>query len=136
MLEKASENSEMTVLSEASFLVRQIAEPRPVGDSVKAAIGRAARRLGFSFSRTKTIWYAEAHRIDAHEMDALRRELKRRRQEGIARVEALNTIERLVALRSSLAEADSDFHRETITALDDALRAMGAEIRPVAIQQE
>src|SRR5579859_3248573 len=60
-------------IDEARNLVQRCAEPRPVGDSVKAAIIRASRRLGFSFSRTKDIWYSAARRIDAAEMDQLRR---------------------------------------------------------------
>ena len=41
------------VRDEAAALLRQVAEPRPVGDSVKAAIGRSARRLGFSWRDQK-----------------------------------------------------------------------------------
>jgi hypothetical protein len=57
---------------EARNLVRNCAEPRPVGDSSKAAVNRAAKRLGFSVSRTKDIWYGHAARINAKEMDRLR----------------------------------------------------------------
>jgi hypothetical protein len=64
----------MDVLCEASVLVRRVAEPRRIGDSVKSAINRAANRLGFRFGRTRDIWYRRARRIDASEMDALRRE--------------------------------------------------------------
>ncbi len=63
----------MTSVSEAAFLIRQVAEPRPVGDTIKAAIGRAALRLRWPFIRVKKIWYAEALRIDSEEMDELRR---------------------------------------------------------------
>jgi hypothetical protein len=60
-------------MDEARALVRKCAEPRPAGDLVKAAIYRASRRLGMPFSRTRCIWYREARRIDAAEMDQLRR---------------------------------------------------------------
>ena len=60
-------------IEEAQTLVRRCAEPRPAGDKVKAAVVRASRRLGFSFSRTKDIWYGDARRIGATEMDQLRR---------------------------------------------------------------
>jgi hypothetical protein len=71
---------------QASELVRLVAEPRPVGDSVKAAISRAARRLGWSPTRTKSIWYEEAHRIDASEVDQLRSRAWEQavKQEGVA----------------------------------------------------
>jgi hypothetical protein len=60
-------------IMEAQSLVRRCAEPRPAGDSVKAAIRRASRRLDLRFTRTRDIWYGEARRIDAGEMDQLRR---------------------------------------------------------------
>jgi hypothetical protein len=72
MSEFSSERSEMSSAAEASSLIRMAAEPRQTGDSVKAAIRRAAHRLGLTFTRAKNIWYGEARRIDAHEMDALR----------------------------------------------------------------
>lgn len=118
------EQSEMSSVVEASELVRRVAEPRAVGDSVKAAIVRAARRLGFPHSRTKDLWYAHARRIDADEMDRLREEA--------GRVEARIAVAHLLGLRNSLTAADPDFHRPQIVALDDALRALGSEVRPVA----
>lgn len=42
MSENLSEKLEMSSIAEASDLIRRAAEPRPVGDSVKAAISRAA----------------------------------------------------------------------------------------------
>jgi len=139
MSEIRSEKSErgvvVSALREASFLVRKVAEPRPIGDSVKAAINRAARRLGFHFSRTKDIWYENARRIHAEEIDALRREARTQREETVARAEAIIAVERLVALRETLAATDSDFHRETVAALDAALRRMGCDVGAVAIRK-
>ena len=79
------ESSEMSCEYEAAILLKRIAEPRQVGDSVKAAILRSAQRLGWKPSRTREIWYLRAHRIDAQEMDALR-ELAAK---GAARYEAI-----------------------------------------------
>ena len=118
---------------EAAALLRQVAEPRPVGDSVKAAIRRAARRLGFGYRRTKTIWYGETTRIGAEEMDALRRATSRLRAEEVARAEAVVAIDRLVALRGALAASDEDFHRNTLAQIDDTLRALGRDVGPMVI---
>jgi len=60
-------------IDEARTLVRRCAEPRPANYSVKAAIRRASQRLEIPFSRTRDIWYGDARRIDAEEMDRLRR---------------------------------------------------------------
>lgn len=63
----------MNAIEEAARLIRGIAEPCPPGDSVKAAISRASRRIGWSFSRTRAIWYADARiRLAAEELDDLR----------------------------------------------------------------
>lgn len=120
MFEKQSDKSQMSSAREASTLVRQVAEPRPVGDSVKSAIGRAARRLGFTFSRTKDIWYEHARRIHADEIDRLRDQAGRR--------EAALAVESLLVLRNRLAATDPEFHRGTIDALERALASVG---RPV-----
>ena len=60
-------------IDEAQTLVRRCAEPRPAADQTKAAIRRASQRLEIPFSRTRNIWYGDARRIDAEEMDRLRR---------------------------------------------------------------
>jgi len=64
-------------IDEAQILVRRCAEPRPAGDQVKAAVRRAAQRLGIPFSRVRDIWYGDARRIDAGEMDKLRQEAEK-----------------------------------------------------------
>lgn len=121
MSDFSSEKSGMSSVSEASLLCRRVAEPRPIGDSVKSAVVRAAARLGFAFTRTRDIWYGHARRIDSEEMDRLR--------ECAAKVEARLAVGNLVALRERLAQTDPQFHGPTISALDDALRSMGCEVR-------
>ena len=69
---KLRNSSYASSIDEAQTLVRRCAEPRPAGDLVKAAIRRASRQLGLSFTRTRDIWYGDARRIDAEEMDRLR----------------------------------------------------------------
>lgn len=122
-----SEQSEMSSVSEASSLLRRVAGPRDVEDSVKALIRRAARRLQWGFSRTKDIWYGNARRIDAAEMDRLRGEA--------ARAEAEHLRARLVALRNGLAATDPELHRETIDALERALRAMGDPVGALVLRE-
>lgn len=128
MSETLSEKPKMSAVVEARALVRRVAEPRLVGDSVKTAIVRAAARLGFPISRTKDLWYGDARRIDAEEMDRLR--------EQSARNEARVAVANIAALRGRLAAADADFHRPTIAALDDALRTMGADLGAMAVRDD
>lgn len=65
-------------------LVRQAAEPARAGESVKAAIGRAARLLGLSHGRVNRYWYGEILVPPAHEVDAVRNALSGRRSPGPA----------------------------------------------------
>lgn len=123
MSDHLSGKCEMSAVTEASVLCRRVAEPRPVGDSVKSAIVRAANRLGFAFTRTRDIWYAHARRINAEEIDRLR--------EAAAKVEARIAMANLVALRERLAQTDPGFHEPAISALDDAIRHMGSGVREV-----
>ena len=73
----------MSVESEASSLLRAIVAPPFPGESVKALIGRAARKGGLTFIRARKLWYREARAILASEMDALRA-ARRQREEEIA----------------------------------------------------
>jgi hypothetical protein len=87
-------------IDEARALIRQCAEPCKAGELIKEAIFRASRRLEMPLSRTRDIWYGDARRIDANEMDRLRRgaeeaELAR----ALAALEFLN--DRAVALDSN-----------------------------------
>lgn len=111
MSEFASEKSEMSSVAEASLLIRKAAEPRPVGDSVKMAIRRAAHRLGLTFTSAKTIWYGEARRIDAHEMDALR---------GMA--------QRYANIAATLRHQDEDFYGHYANAFESIANDIGAVV--------
>lgn len=63
----------MSPSSEASALLRELAQPAPAGAHIDVLIRKAARRVGFSFGRARSLWYELARRIDSDEMDALRR---------------------------------------------------------------
>jgi hypothetical protein len=82
---------------------------------VKAAIRRASRRLGLPFSRARDIWYGDARRIDAEEMDKLRQEA-----EKAALAQAIVAIE---FLKSKLLKTPALGSQEMITNLDAALLA-------------
>ena len=70
---KLPNSSYASSIEEAKILVRRCAEPRPAADQTKAAIRRASQRLDIPFSRVRDVWYGDARRIDAEEMDRLRR---------------------------------------------------------------
>lgn len=99
---------------EACDLVRRVAEPRTEGDSVSQAIMRAARRLRWSITRTKALWYGEARRIDAAEMDQLR---------SLARDQAA----RYSRMAEALRHIDPEMYSPDIDALISAAQRLGGE---------
>lgn len=84
----------MDPVAEAQALVKAAAEPREPGESVKASINRAARRLGFSLRRVVQAWYRQPAAWLSTEMDVMREratEALRARQARLeAELEALN----------------------------------------------
>jgi hypothetical protein len=107
-------------IEEASALIRQCAEPRPAGDQVKAAVRRASRRLELPFSRTRDIWYGDAWRIDAREMDRLR--------QAASRTEFTNAIACIETLRNQMLASRSDAARQVVAGLNAALCALGRKV--------
>ena len=91
----------MSASVEASVLIQSIAGPVPAGTKVKTLIHRAARLLGWSDSRAFDVWYMKARRIDAEEMDALRR-AARVREEDASRTEYAGLIAHLEAITRRL----------------------------------
>lgn len=59
MSKNPSEFSEMSELVFASQILKEQIAPRSVGDQIKARIRYASRKLGWSYSRTSDVWYAD-----------------------------------------------------------------------------
>lgn len=110
MSEFVSENSENPSECEACSLLKRAAKPL-AGESVKDALSRLARQLHWNFARTKAIWYGEARRIDAHEMDQLRR---------LANEQAA----RFRRVADAMQSVDPDFYIDEIASLVNAARSL------------
>ena len=69
-------SNQVTIMSdtveEMSRIVRTFAEPWQPGDSVKAGINRAARRLRLTYRRATTFWYGRQCNVLATEADQMR----------------------------------------------------------------
>jgi hypothetical protein len=61
-----------SIAHEMQSITRRAAEPWQPGDSVKAAIGRAARTLGIGYRRARSFWYGESVAVRAIEADQMR----------------------------------------------------------------
>jgi hypothetical protein len=136
MSESPPENSEfrpekleitsMSACAEAASLLRSIAEPRPVGDTVKAAINRASRRVSAFLrepmrpGRAEDIWRGEARAIRAEEIDAIRRAAEARLHRE-ARHEFTQLDARISRLEALLVQ-DAEFHGPEADALGSMAR--------------
>ena len=124
---KLASSSHASSIDEAQTLVRRCAEPRPAGDQVKAAIRRASRQLGLSFTRTKDIWYGDARRIDAGEMDRLRQVAEN--------AELAQAVAGIEVLRNRMLESSLPASRQVFAALTAALSSLGLHAKGGAPEQ-
>jgi hypothetical protein len=111
-------------MTDIAAQLRELSEPWEMGDKIKAAIDRAAKRAGLSYWRTFDLWYGKARRIEQYEIDAVQAALVEKK-----RLETRNEVHdlrrRLAILESRLARVDEDFHREEIGALRVQVRGLG-----------
>lgn len=115
MSEKRSEFSEMSDVAFAADLIRQVEPRRHM--PVKEWISVTARRLGWPYSRAKAVWYEDARRIDAAEMDALRAAIREREMRKLSH-DYREQVDRIARLKAALAVVDEEFHREQIVGLE------------------
>jgi len=128
-----TEREPMSSIAEASILLRQVAEPRPVGDTVKAAITRASRRVSrflmqpMTSGRAEDIWRRQARLIRAEEMDAIRKAAGTDREVQEAK-NVLAEIDARIARLEALLIQDADFHSDQVA---QARKALGNMDRPL-----
>lgn len=111
-------------VNDISSQLRELSEPWEMGDKIKAAIGRSAKRSGLSYWRAFDLWYGKARRIEQSEINAVAAALAEKK-----RLETRNEVHdlrrRIEILESRLAQVDEDFHREEIGALRQQVRGLG-----------
>lgn len=107
MSEKLSEG-DMTAVTidrdEISDLLRRVAGPH---GSEAERIGRAARKLGWLYGRTKRLWYREARRVETRETEAARLAAQRA-EEASVNAELSELRQRLARLEAHLAATGAD----------------------------
>jgi hypothetical protein len=112
MSELGSENSEMSDVAYAQDLMRCFVDSRP-GTNLKHKLGSAAAALRWTNSRAKTVLYGEARRIDAREMEALRKAAKIKKQIGETADEYRELRDRLTRMEAMLSALVSHVAGET-----------------------
>lgn len=89
---------------EISDLLRRIAGPN---GSEAERIGRASRKLGWLYGRTKRLWYREARRVETRETEAARMAAERA-EEASVNAELSELRLRLARLEAQIATMASD----------------------------
>lgn len=114
MSEIRSEKSMSSVTDFASTNIKYRIAPAGSAENIKARIRLASRKLGWSFSRTRDVWYADPRvSIKPHELRQI--ELKSGVEYGRAE---LRTVEDLISKADQLLDSqDADFYGEFRTAL-------------------
>ena len=105
--------------------LRRLADPRPEGDRVKAAIGRAARHAKLSYWRAYDLWYGRGS-VKAAEFRAIQQARTTRHQE------ARNDLLALAADFTALAERASRIDPELARPWADAMREVAGRARRLA----
>ena len=135
--------AEMSASRRIARLLREVAQPAAIGEHLHQQIERAARRLGWARGRTRRLWYGEARRVDADEIAAAERWLRRHRAMGhwsmpqqAAYLEALHERDRADAALETAARIEAALRllaAHDRRDLADTLRqALGLRDRPVA----
>jgi hypothetical protein len=122
ILTERAERDPMSSEAEASILIRRVAEPRPVGDTVKTAIVRAASRVSrymrqpMAPGRAEDIWRREARAIRVEEMDAIRKAAAVDQESVREAKHVLADIDARIARLEALLVSDADFYRDQVDA--------------------
>ena len=119
-----SENTaekKMTMVCEASGLVRRIAAPA----TGKAALLRAYRKLGtWTYNRVKDVYYGDSRvRISGDEIDKLRRTARRETASSDPRINELR--DQLAVVVRHLQRIDPSFNHPSFEALGGAPHPVG-----------
>ncbi len=77
-----------SIADEMHVRVRRLAYPAEPGESIKAVLGRVARRSGVTFNEAKRLWYREWRRVPADIADKIREAQERHEDRIFKEIEA------------------------------------------------
>lgn len=113
------------LVSEMQAIVRRAAEPWRPGDSVKAGIARASRRLDIGFRRARTFWYGNPCAVLALEADRLREaDLRLLADERHRLASKIEMIRARINARAGVDETETDSMEAPVRADDRAGAAL------------
>jgi hypothetical protein len=123
-----AQEREMSALSEASYLLREIAGPGEAGELKKAAWSRAMRKLSgrWTYNRVRDLWREERRaRVSAEELAELRRIAGAKAGNDKALADdlekRLDVVERMLF---AMAQQDQEFVGEMLNSLRSSVGAL------------
>ena len=120
MSEKKGSRVVTSAALEMGRLVRLAASPPVPGEHVDYAIGRAARRLGFTRGRVKSFWYGKARGPSPEELETARLvAVKHAHDLELLRNEHRRALDILARIEARLTRTDEAFFSPEIGALRD-----------------
>jgi hypothetical protein len=125
MGEFRSEDSKLSSAVEMQTLVHQAADFTSPSGNWKDRVQAAARALGFGWSRTKDLYYQDARRIDAEEMDRARQVVRKLKDEQRQR-EAARHVAWLNRTLEYAVSQGADVDRSDLAAVERVLSRIGA----------
>lgn len=115
----------MSSAAEMSSLVREVADFAAPSPNWKDRVNAAARVLRLPFGRVKSLYYGDARRIDAEEMDRARAAAEQLREAGLRR-KAAEHIAWLNSTIERLRTVDPEFHSVDVVGLERAVARLGS----------
>lgn len=120
----------MSSVAEISALAHQAADLTAGSSNWKDRVQAAARAFNVSFGRAKRLYFKEARRVDAEEMDVARAAVEQLREAALRR-DSTHHLTWLHTTVEHLRQTDEEFHSFDVAGLERALARSGASGRAV-----
>lgn len=111
-------------MTDATAMLKELAEPWRPGEFVKDVINRVAPLAGLSQTRAGDIWYGKARRIEGNELARIAEALGKRNARSVwNRIHKIEV--ELAQLRSIVAASNADYGQSDADIGSDRLRVAG-----------
>jgi hypothetical protein len=123
MYHKACEAEKM---SDAA-LIRECTAPALTGETIKAQIARAARRLRWNPNRVFNVWYGRAELSKTERDQARDLMLKNTRNQEVLRHEFQSRLQAVIGVAEAMSRTDPGFYSAEIAQLRGLVGTQGGE---------
>lgn len=111
-------------MSDATAMLKALADPWRPGEFVKDVLDRIAPLHGLKPSRAFEIWYGRARRVEPHEIEKIAAALAKKNKGAVWR-EITELKSRLARLETIVNGSDEEFGQPTVSNVGPRLRVAG-----------